>query len=78
MLETEENQDPKQGKILISDFIIDIPSPSPKSQPKIPKSQIIWGKGEFGLWAVTKFYEPHTHPPHHPITSYLLTTSGYI
>ena len=29
-------------------------SPSPKSNPKIPKSQILRGKRDFGLWAVTK------------------------
>ena len=27
---------------------------SPKSKPQIPKSQIQWGKGDFGLWAVSK------------------------
>ena len=30
------------------------PSPSPKSKPQIPKSQIKRGKGEFGLWAVSR------------------------
>ena len=45
------------------------PSPSPKSKPRIPKSQNQKGKGEFGLWAVTKLLRlpyPLALAPTHP------------
>ena len=43
------------------------PGPSPKFKSEIPKRPVQKGKGDFGLWAVSKILRD-SHPPTHPNT----------
>ena len=49
------------------------PSPSPKSKPKIPKSQIQKVKGDFCLWALTEVFWANHHTTPFTELSILIT-----
>ena len=67
-LQTQKNSDTFHARLWDSTYWRPRPSPSsPKPTPEIPRSQIKKGKGELGLWAVTKILWATKTSPHHPI-----------